>query len=151
MIATVSIASNVPQSGSPTFSGIVAERDASRQRQADARAKSEEALEQELASRATIRRQLSKGSDPAKAGIFASIEAFDNDPSNKNRRILLETATSVPDRSAHADGYPPIGHVSGQCAKGVVHHNRKRGLRISRRCRHSRLAVPHNRGDEHQL
>jgi hypothetical protein len=77
---------------------IVAERDASRQREADARAKSEEALAQGLALRAALRRQLSKGSDPAKAGILGSIEAFDNDPSDKNRRILLETAASVPDR-----------------------------------------------------
>jgi hypothetical protein len=43
----------------PNFSGIVAERDASRQREADARAKSEEAVAQELALRATLRRQLS--------------------------------------------------------------------------------------------
>jgi hypothetical protein len=82
----------------PNISGIVAERDASRQRQAEARAKAEEALANALAARTALRQELSRGSDPARAGLFASIEAFDNDPSDKNRRILLETAAAVPDR-----------------------------------------------------
>jgi hypothetical protein len=82
----------------PNISGIVAQRDASRQRQAEARAKAEEALTNELAARIALRRELAKDSDPAKAGIFASIDVFDNDPSDKNRRILLETAAAVPDR-----------------------------------------------------
>jgi hypothetical protein len=82
----------------PNLSGIVAERDNSRQQEADARARFEETLAQALASRATLRRELSNGSDPAMAGIFASVEAFDNDPSDKNRRILVETASAVPDR-----------------------------------------------------
>ncbi|MFL6305700.1 MAG: hypothetical protein ACJ72H_19400 [Candidatus Sulfotelmatobacter sp.] len=81
----------------PNISGIVAERDASRQKQEEARANAQQALANQLAARANVRRELSKDSNPAKAGIFASIEAFDNDPSDKNRRILLQTAAAVPD------------------------------------------------------
>jgi hypothetical protein len=63
----------------PNLSGIVAERDTDRQRQANAQAQVKEALARALTSRAAARRELSKGSDPARIGVFAIIEAFDSD------------------------------------------------------------------------
>lgn len=81
----------------PNISELVAERDAAKQRATAAQALAAESTSKALASRQTRRNELSKGCDPARAGIFECLDSFDSDPSEQNRRILVQMATVVPE------------------------------------------------------
>jgi hypothetical protein len=80
----------------PNLSELVAERDVALQRTSAARTLATEAASQALASRETRRDEISKGCNPSQAGVLESLDAFDRDPSNQNRLILLQTAAAVP-------------------------------------------------------
>lgn len=79
----------------PNLSQLVAERDEVRDRERNAQSKAAEKSAGELEARAARRRELSKGSNPSRADIFAALEAFDRDVSEQNRQILMQLAAAV--------------------------------------------------------
>ena len=64
----------------PNFSTLVATRDETKQRESEHRASFAEQQARGLATRAARRDNLSRGSDPARAGIFSLVDALDRQP-----------------------------------------------------------------------
>jgi hypothetical protein len=82
----------------PNLSELVAERDAARERQQEAQAQSAQAEANALAGRVTRRSELSAGCGPARADIFSAIDAFDREPTEEHRRVLLGMANAAPEQ-----------------------------------------------------
>ncbi len=80
----------------PNFSTLVATRDETKQRESEHRASFAEQQARGLATRAARRDNLSRGSDPARAGIFSLVDALDRQPNDHNKQVLLATAAASP-------------------------------------------------------
>jgi hypothetical protein len=78
----------------PNLSSLVGERDAGQKRESEARASRAEQQARALATRTARRKELARGCDPARAGIFLLVDALDREPNDHNRQILLATAAA---------------------------------------------------------
>jgi hypothetical protein len=82
----------------PNLSELVHERDRNQAQQAEANSRAVEQYTLALRERTARREALSKGCDPATAGLFDVIDQLDHQPNDQNARILIETAAATPIR-----------------------------------------------------
>jgi HEAT repeat protein len=82
----------------PNLSQLVGERDTAQQRAKEAADREKARQLAKFEARAARREQLSHNCAPAQAGLFDLINRLDREPSEETKRILLETATSVPEK-----------------------------------------------------
>ena len=76
----------------PNLSSLVAERDEAQRRASQDRALFAQKEAEALAARAARRAELSRGCDPARAGIFSVLDALDRDPNDHNRQLVIATS-----------------------------------------------------------
>jgi hypothetical protein len=78
------------------YTDLVAKRDEARSQAEESTRQTLERSARALEARAVRRSELSAGCAPPITGIFTSIDELDRDPTDERRKVLLETARTVP-------------------------------------------------------
>jgi len=78
------------------YTELVTKRDEARSRAEESERQASQQTARALEARVARRSELSTGCDPAIAGIFVTIDELDRDPTEERRKVLLETARTVP-------------------------------------------------------
>lgn len=82
----------------PNLSQLVGERDKAQQHAQEAADREKARQLAKFEARAARRQQLAHNCTPAQAGLFDLISRLDREPSEETKRILLETAASIPEK-----------------------------------------------------